>query len=174
MFQIVAERLQIVVGREILLRTPPGRDRVHDPADQLLDAALAPGRPQLSPEILRDDDVGRLLRPRLRDLHVALLEDDLATLVADDSGTQLPLDFVERIDVALGEKARERQPGRRRHRVPGAGAIEIDVGEPTRGTFLDCLRAKARSLVSSALLHGSLRKKTRSPPQESRPSRFNG
>src|SRR5439155_1693470 len=66
MFQIVAERLQIVVGREILLRTHPGRDCVHDPADQLLDAALAPGRPQLSPEIHRDDDVARLPRPRLR------------------------------------------------------------------------------------------------------------
>src|SRR5207247_4709408 len=80
------------------------------------------------------------------------------------SGTQAPPDVVERLCPALGGQARKRQPGCRRHRVSGAGAIEIDVGEPTRGTFLDCLRATARSLVSSALLHGSLRKKTRSPP----------
>ena len=111
MFQIVAERLQIVVGREILLRTPPGRDRVHDPADQLLDAALAPGRPQLSPEILRDDDVGRLLRPEARNLDVALLEHHLATLIADHGGTAIPFDLVERIDAWLGEEARKCKTG---------------------------------------------------------------
>ena len=42
----------------------PHRDRVDDAADQLLDAALPLGRANLPAEIFRDDDVGRLLRPR--------------------------------------------------------------------------------------------------------------
>ena len=75
--QVVAERLQVVVAGEVLLLARPRRDRVDDAADQLLDAALALGRPDLPAEILRDDDVGRLLGPEPGDLDVALLEDDL-------------------------------------------------------------------------------------------------
>ena len=39
----------------------------------------------------------------LRDLDVALLEHDLALLVADDRRAQLPLDLVERIDALARE-----------------------------------------------------------------------
>ena len=78
-----------------LLRARPLGDRVDDAADELLDAALALGRADLAAEVLRDDDVGGLLRPGLRDLDVALLEDHLAAFVADDRGAQLPLDLVE-------------------------------------------------------------------------------
>ena len=95
-----------------LFAARPRRDRVDDAADQLLDAALALGRADLAAEILRDDDVGRLLRPGLRDLDVALLEHHLAALVADHRRAQLPFDLVERIDAGLGEEARERQPRR--------------------------------------------------------------
>ena len=59
------------------------------------------GRADLPAEILRDDDVGGLLRPELRDLDVALLEDDLALLVADHRRADLPFDLVERIDPAM-------------------------------------------------------------------------
>ena len=112
-FQIVAERLKVFVGREVLVRARPPGDRVHDAANQLLDAALALGRANLPAEILRDDDVGGLLGPGLGNLDVALLEDDFAALVADHRRAKLPLDLVERIDAGLGEEARKRQPGRR-------------------------------------------------------------
>src|SRR6185436_4363893 len=93
------------VGREVLLLLGPAGNRVDDAADELLDAALALGRADLAAEILRDDDVGRLLRPELRDLDVALLEDDFALLGTDDGGAQIPLDLVERIDTLGGEEA---------------------------------------------------------------------
>src|SRR5207253_5661081 len=102
--EVVRERLQIVLAREVLLRARPHRDRVHDPADQLLDALLALRRADLSAEIFRDDDVGRLLRPEAGDLDVALLEDDFTFFGADDRGARLPFDLVERIDAFGGEE----------------------------------------------------------------------
>src|SRR4029077_19691518 len=61
--------------------------------------------------------VGRLLRPELRNLDVALLEHDLAAFVADDGVTELPFDFIERIDPFLREESRERQSGREGDRL---------------------------------------------------------
>ena len=94
------------------MRAPLG-NRVHDAADQLLDAVLALGRADLPAEILRDDDVGRLLRPERGDLDVALLEHHLAALVADDGRPLLPGDLVERVDAWQREEARELQAWRR-------------------------------------------------------------
>ena len=87
------------------------------------------GRAELSAEILRDDDVGGLLRPGLRNLDVPLLEDHLSTFVADHGGAQLPLDVVERVHARAAEIAGERRgpvrgrvlgnrAGRRRRRRP--------------------------------------------------------
>ena len=53
---------------------------------------------------VRDDDVRCLLRPEPGELDIALLEDQLATLVGDDRRAKLPFDLVERIDAVLGEK----------------------------------------------------------------------
>ena len=80
---------------------------VHDAANQLLHRSFALGRPHLPAEILGDDDVGGLLGPEARHLDVALLEDHLALLVADDRRAQLPVDFVERVHAWAGEVARE-------------------------------------------------------------------
>src|SRR5262249_14423204 len=102
-------RLQIFFRREVLLRPRPRRDGVDDAADQLPDAALAFGTPDLPAEIFRDDDVGRLLRPGLRDLDVALLEDDLALFVADDGGAELPLHLIEGVDGGFRKEPGERQ-----------------------------------------------------------------
>src|SRR5216684_3173606 len=46
-------------------------------------------------EVLRDHDIGGLLRPGSWNLDVALLEDNLATLIADNRGTKVPCHFVE-------------------------------------------------------------------------------
>ena len=114
-----------------LLGARPLRDRVDDAADELLDAALALGRADLAAEVLRDDDVGRLLRPEPRDLDVALLEHDLAALVADDGRAQLPLDLVERIDAGFGEEPRERQARPARRAFFGRASAGSD-GQATR------------------------------------------
>ena len=94
--QVVAERLQIVVAREVLLLLRPVGNRVDDAADELLDAALALGRADRAAEILGNDDVGRLLRPEPRDFDVALLEDNRTLLIADDRRAHVPFNLVER------------------------------------------------------------------------------
>ena len=65
----------------------------------------------------------------LRDLDVALLEDDLALLAADDGGPQVPLDLVERVDTFLGEEAFVFQAG-----DAGATPVSRTVLLPTRPT----------------------------------------
>ena len=115
--ELVAERLEVVFAREVLLLARPLGDRVDDAADQLLDAALALGRADLPAEVLRDHDVGGLLRPETGDLDVALLEDDRALFVADDGRADLPFDLVERIDPFAAEEPLELQ-ARRRRAVP--------------------------------------------------------
>ena len=52
----------------------PLGDRVDHAPDQLTDAALALRRAELAAKVLRDDDVGGLLRPALRNFDVVLLE----------------------------------------------------------------------------------------------------
>ena len=69
------------------------------------------GVPIVAAEVLGDDDVGGLLRPEPGDLDVALLEDDLALLVADDGRAEVPFDLVERIDPFSREEAVVFQPG---------------------------------------------------------------
>jgi len=116
----------------------------------------------LPAKIFRNHDVGRLLRPELRNLDVALLEDDLAALVADDGGAKLPFDLVERIDSSLRKESRERQPGRGRDRLFRARRVlvffvfvqkRVDVRWRARPhTALDGLSG-TRGLVASAFLH---------------------
>ena len=145
------------VAKYLFALRPLG-DRVDDAADQLLDAALALRRADLAAEIFRDDDVGRLLRPGLRDLDVALLEHHLAAFVADHRRAQLPLDLVERIDAGFGEEARERQTRRR----PAAAARALrraaspasdERRHRSRSTAFNRLLAGTCGLVGSALFH---------------------
>jgi hypothetical protein len=74
--QLVLERVAVLVGREVAALATPAGDRAGDAADHLLDRALALGRAELAAEVLLRDDVGRVLRPALRELDVALLERD--------------------------------------------------------------------------------------------------
>ena len=105
--ELVGEGLQIGVGPEVVLPPGPLGDGLDHASDQLLDRPLAFRRAHLAAEVFRDDDVRRLLGPEARHLDVALLEDDLALLVADDGGPQFPVDLVKRVDAGPGEIPRE-------------------------------------------------------------------
>jgi hypothetical protein len=102
--QIVAERLEVVFAREIVLLSGPRGNRVHDASDELLDAPLALGRTDHAAKILGDNNVGRLLRPEPWNFDVALLEDYRPLLIADDGRPHLPFDLVEWIDSFTGEE----------------------------------------------------------------------
>ena len=106
--QLRLEGGRVGVAREVAALAPPGRDRAGDAADHLLDRVLPRIRPELSAEILLRDDVGRVLRPRLRELDVALLERDLVT-VTDPGVALLPLHSIERMLLRGGEMTADRE-----------------------------------------------------------------
>ncbi len=107
MGQLGLEGLQVVVRREVVLCLGPGRDRVDDAVDELLDAGLALGRAEVAAEVLADDDVGGQLAPEVGDLDVLLLEDALARFVGDAGGPVLPGDLVVGVDARAGPAALE-------------------------------------------------------------------
>src|SRR5207249_2976245 len=81
-----------ILGRgEVALRRAPLAERSDHAADQLANASLALRGAERTAEVLRDDDVGRELRPRLRDLDVALLEDGLARFAREHRRADLAL-----------------------------------------------------------------------------------
>ena len=91
-------------------------------------------------------------------LDVALLEHQLAALVADDRRAQLPFDLVERIDARFGEEARERQT-----RATETAAFGLDARRlhAPPGTWLararlHCLLAGTCGLVGSVIFHALL------------------
>ena len=100
---------EVRVRREVALGLRPGRDRVDDAIDELLDAGLALRRAEVAAEVLADDDVGGELRPEVGDLDVLLLEDALAGLVGDAGGPVLPGDLVVGMDTRRGPAALEGQ-----------------------------------------------------------------
>jgi len=101
--QLVAERLGVGVGGEhpVLLR--PFGDGAHHPVDQVANGRFALIRAHLPVEVLADDHVRRQLAPAGGNLHLVLLEDDLALLVLDDGGPLVPGDLVERVAPRLAE-----------------------------------------------------------------------
>jgi hypothetical protein len=115
--ELIAERVGVRRGCEVALRFTPAADRAHDAPDHLPDAVLTIGAAEGAAEVLRDDDVGGELRPSGRNLHIVLLEDDLALLVLDDGAAPLPLDALEGILVGDGEVASYDQAGSRRCRA---------------------------------------------------------
>ena len=113
MLEIAAEGREGVVGREIASASAPTRKWCRRPGrSSCSDRPFALGRPDVAAEVLRDDDVGGLLRPGLRHLDLALLEDDLPFFAADDGVAQLPFDLIERVGSGRRKKAREFEPAR--------------------------------------------------------------
>jgi hypothetical protein len=94
--QLVLERLRLgLVGEVTAFATPPAGRR-DDARDHLLDGALALRARHAAAEILLRDDVGRGLRPELRELDVLLLE-GRAVLARNVCVADLPIDLVERV-----------------------------------------------------------------------------
>ena len=110
--QIVAERLQVLVAREVLAARAPTPVIVSTTRPMsCLTLRSRSGVPICPRKYFETTMLVACCDQSLGDLDVALLEHHLAALVADDRRTQLPLDLVERIDAGFGEEARERQPG---------------------------------------------------------------
>src|SRR4029077_3312262 len=108
--QLVLERLRIVLAREVAALTAPRADRPDDPADHLLDGALALGARHPAAEVLLRDDVRGRLRPELRELDVLLLE-RRAVLPGDVGAADLPLDLRERVAPRDREQAADGEAG---------------------------------------------------------------
>src|SRR5262249_26345379 len=94
--ELVLEGLRALLAGKVATLDPPAGNRAGDPADHLLDRALPRGVAGLAAEVLLGDDVGRVLRPGLRELNFPLLERH-AIAVADMRVAQLPLHGIERM-----------------------------------------------------------------------------
>ena len=140
---------------EVVLGLGPGGDREDDAVDQLADAGLPLGRVEVAAEVLADDDVGGQLAPGRRDLDVLLLEDELAGLVADGGGPDLPGDLVVGMDARAGPAALEGEAARplareaegvhgRRGGLLGPGPQGGRLGEGVVGARGDGLGAAGR------------------------------
>jgi hypothetical protein len=124
------EGVAVLLGGEVAALAAPIGDRAGHAADHLLDRVLAGGGAHLTAEVLLRDDVGRVLRPRLRELDVLLLEGNLVA-VADARIAQLPLDGLEGVDAGL----REQSP--HGHGLTGAGVLhECRLGGSCHGNLL--------------------------------------
>ena len=106
--QLGLEGVGVGVGREVAALPSPLGDRAGDAADHLPHGVLARRGSRLPAEVLLGDDVGRVLRPRLGELDVSLLERDLVA-VADPRVPQLPLDGIERMLSDRREIAADRE-----------------------------------------------------------------
>src|SRR5438093_3245944 len=106
--ELVGERVAIGFAREVTRRETGPRDRVDHAVDHLLDAPLPRLGAELPAEVLRGHDVGRGLRPELRDLDPPLLE-DVPAFPWDHRVTKLPLDLVVGVDPLAGEPALDPQ-----------------------------------------------------------------
>ena len=109
--ELVAERVGVGVAPEVAAFAAPAGDCVDHAAYELPHAALALGRSEQAAEVLLDDDVGRLLRPRLRELAAVLLEQRLAGGAGDARAALLPLDLVERVVSSLVLRLAKASPG---------------------------------------------------------------
>src|SRR4030095_1691320 len=109
--QVVAECRQGRSRSKVLLAARPFGDRVDDATNELLDRTLTLGRSDVAAEVFRDHDIGRFLRPRLRDLDATLLEHNMTLLVADDGVAQIPLDLVEWVIPRLSKETGKLQTG---------------------------------------------------------------
>ena len=102
--KLLREDPGVGVAGEVAVPDSPPADGVDDPANHLPDRPLALGGPELAPEVLLGDDVGGVLRPALRELHVPLLEGVAPLLVIGNDGiARLPLDLIEWMDALPGE-----------------------------------------------------------------------
>jgi len=101
--QLGLEGLGLLVVDEVAALPAPGDRRVDDAADHLPHARLALRRREPAAEVLLRDDVGRGLRPELRELDAALLE-RRPVLARNRGVADLPFDLVERVAARDGEE----------------------------------------------------------------------
>ena len=135
LLQLVMEDVGVFFGREVSLGPPPAGDRVRHAVDHVLDAVLALRRAEGAPEILGHDDVGGQLRPAGRDLHVVLLEDDLAAVPRDGGRALLPFHAFVGVHAGVAVQALDRQASFGERRARGGRVFDGHAG----GRFLGLL-----------------------------------
>src|SRR5687767_9076394 len=121
----------------------------------------------MAAEIFRDHDVGGLLRPRLRNLDVALFKDNGTLLVADDRIAHFPFDLVERINTCGGKEPRKFQAGGGLCLPCTRGFRRLSVAR-RRTHRLSC-GCRRQTLLGGALLHASSSDRRHSSPWGNRP-----
>ena len=110
MGQLGLEGVGVLGAGEVAAVAAPGGDRAGDPARSSASRSSRARASRAAAEVLLGDDVGRVLRPALRELDAALLERGVLR-VADDRVAKLPLDLVEGVDAGGREAALDDQPG---------------------------------------------------------------
>ena len=92
--ELVAEDGVVFSGGKVAAIPAPVGQGVGHAADQLAHARFALRSAAVAVEVFAGDDIGGGLRPIFGDLHVMLLEDNLALLVGDGGGALLPLHLI--------------------------------------------------------------------------------
>src|SRR4029453_13636607 len=90
--ELVLEGAAVLLAREVAGLPAHLGDPAGYSTDHLLDGSLSLGGAELPAEVLLGDDVGGVLRPALRELDTALLEDGVLG-IADDRVPVLPLEL---------------------------------------------------------------------------------
>ena len=120
--EFVVEDGGVFGGAEVSAGEAPVLDGLGDANDELAHAGLALGRIHLAVEILAGHNVGGGHGPVLGDLHVFLLEDDVAGSVGDLRRALLPFDLVVGRDPGLSEESAEGKAGLAGRTGVGSGA----------------------------------------------------
>src|SRR3954468_4063127 len=108
----MVEDLRVVGRREVAVLLARRAVALHDAVDELAKAVLAAGGSDRAAEVLRRDDVGRVDRPEVRELHPTLLEVDRAVApVGHDDVAALPRHRVVRVHTRRRVDALDPQPG---------------------------------------------------------------
>src|SRR4051812_1886651 len=134
----MVEDLRVVGRREVAVLLARRAVALHDAVDELAKAVLAAGGSDRAAEVLRRDDVGRVDRPEVRELHPALLEVDRAVApVGHDHVAALPGHRVVRVHAGRRVDALDPQPaltpaaslgradGRAAHRFGHGGPLSL-------------------------------------------------
>jgi hypothetical protein len=129
--QLVLEDLGVLLGGEVAVLDAGGGVGGHHAVDELAQAGLTGGPADRAAEVLAGDDVRRVDRPEVGELHAALLEVDGAVPpVGHHDVATLPAHLVVRVHAGGGEQPLQREA--LRSPVGRGGLALASLGRPVR------------------------------------------